>query len=206
MNLMFCVFMLPISIKINSYATLSSSPNLSNDLEQAKCCISEEWKKTISTLEIKQWRKNTNRQEARQSVLIRNWAVYSKWEGEMTGINRNQGTVLCSALEILANTKNTKNEQCDSLTLFLQNAPLYLLKVKLAQSCPTLCDPRDYTVYGILQARILEWIAVPFSRRSSQPRDQTEVSCTAGWFFTSWATREVPLHLLSIDVYLRSVS
>ena len=43
-----------------------------------------------------------------------------------------------------------------------------------------------------LQARILEWAAFPFSRGSSQPRDQTQVSCTAGGFFTSWATREAP--------------
>ena len=45
-------------------------------------------------------------------------------------------------------------------------------------------------VHGILQARILEWVAVPFSRGSSQPRDQTQVSRIAGGFFTSWATRE----------------
>ena len=63
-------------------------------------------------------------------------------------------------------------------------------KVKVAQSCPTLCDPMDYTVHGILQARILEWIAFPFSRASSQPRDRTQVSCIAGGFFTSWSTRE----------------
>ena len=55
----------------------------------------------------------------------------------------------------------------------------------------TLCDPVDYTVHGILQARILDWIAIPFSRGSSQPRDRTQVSLIAGEFFTSWATREV---------------
>ena len=44
------------------------------------------------------------------------------------------------------------------------------LKVKVTKSCPTLCDPMDYTVHGILQARILEWVAFPFSRGSSQPR------------------------------------
>ena len=49
----------------------------------------------------------------------------------------------------------------------------------------TLCDPMDYTLYGILQARVLEWIAFPFSKGSSQPRDQTQVSCIAGRFFTS---------------------
>ena len=52
----------------------------------------------------------------------------------------------------------------------------------IAQSYQTLCDPMDYTVHGILQIRILEWIAFPFFRGSSQPRDQTHVSCIAGRF------------------------
>ena len=67
------------------------------------------------------------------------------------------------------------------------------MKVKVTQSCPTLCDPmdyRDYTVHGILQAKILEWVAFSFSRASSQPRDQTQVSHIAAEFFTSWVTRE----------------
>ena len=51
----------------------------------------------------------------------------------------------------------------------------------------------DYIIHGILQARILEWVAFPFSRGSSQLRDQTQVSCIAGGFFTSWATREAHL-------------
>ena len=55
-------------------------------------------------------------------------------------------------------------------------------EVKVAQACPALCDPIDYTVQGILQARILEWVAFPFSRGSSQPRDQTQVSRVAGGF------------------------
>ena len=46
------------------------------------------------------------------------------------------------------------------------------------------CDPMDYTVHGILQARILEWVAFPFSRESSQPRDRTQVPHIAGRFFT----------------------
>ena len=62
--------------------------------------------------------------------------------------------------------------------------------MKVTQSCPTLWDPKDYTVHGILQARILEWVALPFSRGSFQPRDRTQVSGIAGRFFTSWATRE----------------
>jgi len=58
-------------------------------------------------------------------------------------------------------------------------------EVKVTKSCPTLWDPMDYIVYGILQARILEWVAFPFSRVSSQPRDQTQVSRNAGGFFTN---------------------
>ena len=67
-------------------------------------------------------------------------------------------------------------------------------KVKVAQSCPTVWDPMDYTVHGILQARIPEWVAFPFSRGSSEPRDQTQVSHIAGRFFTIWATREAQEH------------
>ena len=68
-------------------------------------------------------------------------------------------------------------------------------KVLVAQSCPTLCDPMDCSppgssVHGILQARILEWVAMPSSRGSSQARDRTRVSCLAGRFLTIWATRD----------------
>ena len=70
-------------------------------------------------------------------------------------------------------------------------------KVKglVAQSCSTLCKPMDCSlpgssVHGILQAQILEWVAMPSSRGSSQPRDQTQVSHISGRFFTVWAPRE----------------
>ena len=67
--------------------------------------------------------------------------------------------------------------------------PAYLTymqnEVKVSQSCLALCNPMDYTVHEILQARILEWVAFPFSRASSQPRDQTQVSRIAGIFFSS---------------------
>ena len=72
-------------------------------------------------------------------------------------------------------------------------AALMLLVFESSESCsvvPTLCDPMDYTVHGVLLARILVWVAVPFSRGSSQPRDWTQVSHIAGRFFTNWATRE----------------
>ena len=81
-----------------------------------------------------------------------------------------------------------------SPSLFWLFPPHSEVKVKVAQSCPTLCDPTDYRVLGILQARILEWVAFPCSRGSSQPRDQIQVSCLVGGFFISWATREAPLH------------
>ena len=64
----------------------------------------------------------------------------------------------------------------------------------VAKSCPTLCDPMDCSPPGssdheIFQARVLEWIAISFSRGSSQLRNRTQVSCTAGRFFTDWADR-----------------
>ena len=62
--------------------------------------------------------------------------------------------------------------------------------MKVTPLCPTLHDPIDYTVHSILQAKILVWIAFPFSRGSSKPRDRTQVSHIAGRFFTSWSSRE----------------
>ena len=67
----------------------------------------------------------------------------------------------------------------------IYNKVFMKVKVKVVQSCLTLCDPMDYTVRGILQARILEWVAFPSSRGSSQPSDRPQVSCIAGGFFTS---------------------
>ena len=64
------------------------------------------------------------------------------------------------------------------------------MKVKVAQLHTIFCDPM--IVRGIFQARILEWVVIPFSRGSSQPRDGTQVSHIAGGFFTSLATREAP--------------
>ena len=69
---------------------------------------------------------------------------------------------------------------------------------EVTQSCPNLCDPVDYSppgssVHGILQARILEWVAISFSRGSSRPKDQTQVSRIAGRPFNFWAAREALL-------------
>ena len=68
-------------------------------------------------------------------------------------------------------------------------------------------DPMNHTVHGILQARKLEWVAVPFSRGSSQLRDQTGVFCIAGGFFTNWATREAPVgRSLVADLQLTQIT
>ena len=64
---------------------------------------------------------------------------------------------------------------------------LWKWKVKGVQLCLTLCDPVDYTAHGILQARILEQVVYPFSRRSSRPRNRTRVFCIADRFFTNLA-------------------
>ena len=65
----------------------------------------------------------------------------------------------------------------------LHREPTWDCMVKVTQSCPSLCNTRNYTVHGILQDRILEWVAFPFSRGSSQPSNRTQVSHIAGSFF-----------------------
>ena len=60
-----------------------------------------------------------------------------------------------------------------------ETGSLYERKVKVAQLCPTLCDPMGYIVHGILQVRTLEWVAFPFSRGSFQPKDLTQVPLIA---------------------------
>ena len=80
----------------------------------------------------------------------------------------------------------------------IPGSPAYCLvesESEVAQSCLTLCNPMDCSppgssVHGILQARILEWVAISFSRGSSQPRDRTQVSHIAGRHFNLWATSE----------------
>jgi len=71
------------------------------------------------------------------------------------------------------------------------------VKVLVVESCLALCNPMDYSppgfsFHGILQARLLVWVAIPFSMGSSRPRGQAWVSCITGRFSTTWATREAP--------------
>ena len=130
----------------------------------------------------------------------------------MSTVSKHKGTVshlisnLCaftsfsySFLALLARIFNTTMNQCG------ESEPNYIVpnhrgkwkvtvKAKVAQSCPTLWDPIDYTAHGILQARILAWVAFPFSRGSSQLRDRTQVSCIAGGLFTNWSIRETQVN------------
>ena len=102
----------------------------------------------------------------------------------------------------------------DILNLFTVNSyEEVTINGSVSCSVVSVCDPMDYSLPGssvrwILQARILEWVAFPFSRGSSQPRDWTQDSCTAGRFFTIWATREAPFILMSplISVQLRNLA
>ena len=93
-------------------------------------------------------------------------------------------------LLLAASKKNTRDLSQSNISLNYKTGDIFKLRmgVLVAQSCPTLCGPMDCnppgsSVHGILQSRILEWVAIPFSRGSSQPRDQTRVSCIAGRFF-----------------------
>ena len=86
----------------------------------------------------------------------------------------------------------------------VRTCTLLASKVLVAQSCPTLCDPMNCSppgssVQGILQAGTLEWVAISFSRGSSQPRDWTQVSWIAARFFTFWATREASWNVIYIS-------
>ena len=89
-----------------------------------------------------------------------------------------------------------QNKECMCLCAYLY---IYVC-VKVDQLCPTLCDPMDCSLpgssaHGILQTRILRWVAITSSMGSSQPRNQTGVSSIAGRFFTNWATREAHIHI-----------
>ena len=93
-------------------------------------------------------------------------------------------TVICERGYMIAKILLFYNRYLNSVAVnnkqvstdYMRETMLYQEKVKVTQSCPTLCETMDYTVHGILQARMLEWVAVSFSRGSSQPRDQTQVS------------------------------
>ena len=117
----------------------------------------------------------------------------------------NFGRVLSfSSQRDVRTVSNASLRSSNILILLLLMITLFVhVCVLVAQLCPTLCNPTNCTppgssVYGILQARILEWVAIPFSRGSSQPRDRTLVSRITGRFFTVWATGKSLPRLLSL--------
>ena len=96
---------------------------------------------------------------------------------------------------LLFQKKKKKNEKTN-----LRQGECKSVKMLVVQSCPTVCNPMEHrplgsSVHGILQARILEWVAILFSRGYSLLRDRTCVSCIAGRFFTTRATREAANHI-----------
>ena len=118
---------------------------------------------------------NTVQETVTKTISKKNKCKKAKWLSE-------------EALQIAEERREEKSyrekERYTQLNAEIQRIAKRAKKVKLkaTQSCPTLCDPMAYSVHGIFQARILEWVAFPFSRGSSQPRDRIRVSCIAGDF------------------------
>ena len=100
---------------------------------------------------------------------------------------------------------------CNLMDCSPQGSSAAAAAAKLLQSCLTLCNPIDGSppgspVPGILQARTLEWVAIPFFRGSFQPRDQTWVSCIVGRFITTRASRGVLTEVISVLRMCREIS
>ena len=129
------------------------------------------------------------------------WTIIIKWTFG--------SKLLCSQETILSGVLNSccvfflKIHRKERMTI-----GFVCLEVKwseVAQSCPTLCNPVDcslpgFSVHGILQARVLEWVTISFSRGSSRPRDRTRVSHIGGRRLNLWAAREALVCLM--DTYL----
>ena len=119
-------------------------------------------------------------------------SIHDYWKNHSLTRQTFAGKVMSLLFNMLSRLVMTFLPRSKRLLLPSSNRVFYIffLYFKVAQSCLTLCNPMDYTVHGILQARILEWVAFPFSRGFSQPRDRTQVSCITGGFFTNWAIRK----------------
>ena len=119
--------------------------------------------------------------------------IEDKARKEMVGVDVQDQRWRLRKISLILEKFRKQTYPPDEITRFCSHS----LKVLVTQLCPILCDPMDCSlpgssVHGILQARILKWVAISYSKGSSQPRDQTRVSRTAGRFFTIWATREAP--------------
>ena len=121
--------------------------------------------------------------------LILKWDCSRRWSTSIQPAETRSGAHCGSVHQLLIAHFSLKFEKVGKTTMPFK---VKKVKVKIAQSCLTLCHPMDCSppgssVHGILQARVLEWVTFSFSSGSSQPRDQTQVSFIAGRFFTSWA-------------------
>ena len=122
-----------------------------------------------------------------------------------TSVNSMEAAPVCFCV-LVCHPMSTYIQLIRGITLSLASFYFFLcVCVLVTQSCRTLCEPMDCSppgssVHGILQASILEWVAIHFSRGSSQPGDQTQVSFIASRFFTIWATREAPPFFLYLLV------
>ena len=122
-----------------------------------------------------------------QSLISRTSKNFFKYKGQQ------KKEVVCNTRDMMLYIFTLW--KCNSCRILIHSFECENVKVLVAQSCPTLCDPMDCSspdsfVYGILQARMQEWVAILFSRGSSWCKDQTQVSWIAGRFFTIWATRK----------------
>ena len=113
-------------------------------------------------------------------------------------------TLLLAEFFLCWDMKHQSSEAPETPSSRLTSEGQLLLKVsEFAQSCPTLCDPVDCSppgssIHGIIQARILEWVAIFFSRGFSWPRDRTKVSCITGRCFNLWATYKFSTFVINI--------
>ena len=123
-----------------------------------------------------------------------NWLVLVGIKGIWSGFCRNNGL---------------NKQMARSFQLMIGTLPIKMF-LKVSQSRLTLCDPINCSlpsssVHGILQTRILEWVAISFSRGSSWPRDRIWVSCIVGRVFTFWATRDTQSISKSSWLYLQNI-
>ena len=108
--------------------------------------------------------------------------------------------VITNLNSILKNRDIALSTKVHQSRLCFSSSHVWMWEVLVTQSCLTLCDPVDYSppgsfVHGILLARVLEWVAIPFSRGSSWPSNRSWVSCITGRFFTIWAIGKPPMHV-----------
>ena len=159
------------------------------------CWLAASWVHPIGTLA---WEHRTGR-EIRLEVFfspylfqhclsVSSWVSPEPWAPTRELLPHDSGSLLVNA------DSNITSLTRSDFPLLLVSGSLHILGLfpvcvcaLVDQLCPTLCDP---SVHRILKARILEWVAISFSTGSSQPRDQTWISCTAGRFLTIWAMKE----------------